>query len=159
MFGIDRRISVFGVGALMYTPDGRYLMQLRDDRPDVSMRGYWGLFGGRIENDEKPRDALMRELREELRLIAVSPAEAFTELRYSLEFASNGVHRKQYFEVPIEEDAIRGLQLCEGDRMALHTPEELAVLPNVIPWDLFGVLLHARRRGLGEVLIRTPGTC
>lgn len=143
----------------MNTADGRYLMQLRDDRPDVSMRGYWGLFGGRIETGEKPRDALIRELREELRLIAVPPAEAFTELRYSLEFASNGVHLKQYFEVTIEEDVIRGLRLYEGERMALHTPDELAVLPNVIPWDLFGVLLHARRHRLGDVLIRTPGTC
>ena len=159
MSGLERKISVSGVGALIHTADGRYLMQLRDDLPEVSMRGYWGLFGGRIEDGEKPCEALMRELREELGVIVQVHAEAFSEIRYSLEFASSGIHRKLYFEVPIDEGAIGKLRLYEGERMALHTPEELTVLQNVIPWDLFGVLLHARRQRLREVIIRTPDNC
>ena len=148
------KITVFGVGALIYTPDGRYLMQLRDDDPRVSMRGYWGLFGGSLEDGEDPRTALTRELREELSLDIEAPPTAFTELIYSLRFASNGIHRKAYFAVPIEERIIDSLRLGEGQLMALHTLDQLVALPNVIPWDLFGVIMHARRKGIREVIVR-----
>lgn len=155
---VNRDIAVFGVGALIYTPIGRYLMQLRDDKPGVSMRGYWGLFGGTIESGESPRQALARELREELALSIETPAIAFTELTYSLEFASNGTHRKIYYEVQIQELQVNLFRLGEGQQMALHTPEEVAFLPNVIPWDLFGVLMHARRGNIREVLARRLGS-
>jgi 8-oxo-dGTP pyrophosphatase MutT (NUDIX family) len=152
-----RKVAIFGVGALIYTPDGRYLMQLRDDEPNVSMRGYWGLFGGSLEEGEDPRTALARELHEELRMNIEAPATAFTELIYSLRFASSGIHRKAYFEVPVEEQGIHSLRLGEGQRMALHTLGHLIALPNVIPWDLFGVIMHARRTKIREVIVRTPG--
>jgi len=153
-----RKVTVFGVGALIYTPDGRYLMQLRDDEPDVSMRGYWGLFGGSLEEGEDPRTALARELREELCMEIEAPATAFTELIYSLRFASSGIHRKAYFEIPIEERRIDSLRLGEGQRMGLHTLNQLVALPNVIPWDLFGVIMHARRKGIREVIVHRPGS-
>jgi 8-oxo-dGTP pyrophosphatase MutT (NUDIX family) len=46
--------------------NGRYVMQLRDDRPGISDPGVWALFGGRIEPGETPRAALVREIQEEL---------------------------------------------------------------------------------------------
>ena len=46
--------------------DGRYVMQLRDDKPGIAAPGVWGLFGGSVEVGEEPRVALLRELEEEL---------------------------------------------------------------------------------------------
>jgi 8-oxo-dGTP pyrophosphatase MutT (NUDIX family) len=46
--------------------DGRYVLQLRDDRPDIAAPGLWGLFGGLLHPGEEPEAGLARELNEEL---------------------------------------------------------------------------------------------
>jgi 8-oxo-dGTP pyrophosphatase MutT (NUDIX family) len=43
-----------------------FLMQLRDDIPGIAYPGHWGFFGGHIEPDESPDDAVKRELIEEI---------------------------------------------------------------------------------------------
>ncbi len=148
------QISVFGVGAVLFTPDGRYLMQLRDDLPSVSMRGHWGLFGGVIEPGEEPAAALIRELREELDLEIESAGNPFSQLVFDLGFAGRGIDRKLFYEVPIAESGIRRLHLGEGQRMKLFDLEELLREPRVVPWDLYGVTLHARRDSVAAVLRR-----
>jgi len=45
---------------------GRFLLQHRDDRPDLANPGLWGSFGGAVEPYETPHDGFTRELREEL---------------------------------------------------------------------------------------------
>ncbi len=44
----------------------KVLMQLRDFNSDIVYPGKWGFFGGSIEEDELPREAAKRELREEI---------------------------------------------------------------------------------------------
>ena len=56
------------VGAILWTDDGRVLLQQRDDRPDLRYPGYWTLFGGQVEEGESPDQAIVRELIEELGL-------------------------------------------------------------------------------------------
>ncbi len=46
--------------------NGRYVLQLRDDRPDIAAPGLWALFGGSVERGEEPRQAVLREVEEEL---------------------------------------------------------------------------------------------
>jgi 8-oxo-dGTP diphosphatase len=45
-------------------PDGRVLIAQRP--PDKAMAGLWEFPGGKIESGERPEEALIRELREEL---------------------------------------------------------------------------------------------
>ena len=54
------------VALAMLKRDNQWLMQLRDDRPDILYPGHWGLFGGHLEDDETPEDAIKRELLEEI---------------------------------------------------------------------------------------------
>lgn len=61
---IERQV----VGAILWTDDGRVLLQQRDDRPDLRYPGYWTLFGGQVEAGETPDEAIARELLEELEL-------------------------------------------------------------------------------------------
>jgi 8-oxo-dGTP diphosphatase len=58
------------VAAALLDSDGRVLIAQRP--PGKAMAGLWEFPGGKIEADESPEDALVRELREELG-IAVKP--------------------------------------------------------------------------------------
>ncbi|HZY43144.1 MAG TPA: NUDIX domain-containing protein [Anaerolineae bacterium] len=59
-------MSKEGVVIILEDRSGCIAMQLRDDRLDVVAAGQWGLFGGWIESNESPRDAVVREVEEEL---------------------------------------------------------------------------------------------
>jgi len=48
---------------------GEYVLQLRDNKPTIEVPGQWSLFGGMIEAGETPRQALKREILEELSLV------------------------------------------------------------------------------------------
>ncbi len=43
-----------------------FLMQLRDDIPNIVYPGHWGLFGGHLEPGETPEIAVVREVIEEI---------------------------------------------------------------------------------------------
>jgi 8-oxo-dGTP diphosphatase len=51
--------------AIIYQ-DNKYLMQLRDNNPNIVHPGVWGLFGGHLELGESPEVGLKRELMEEI---------------------------------------------------------------------------------------------
>src|ERR1051325_1955478 len=55
---------VLVVAAALVDPDGRVLIAQRPE--GKSMAGLWEFPGGKIENGERPEDALIRELAEEL---------------------------------------------------------------------------------------------
>lgn len=59
--------TIFGAMALVLSPDG-IVLHLRDDKPTIPHPGCWSLFGGAVEEGEKPAQAVARELREELGL-------------------------------------------------------------------------------------------
>jgi 8-oxo-dGTP pyrophosphatase MutT (NUDIX family) len=54
--------------ALILAKNGRVLLQQRSDDPHIENSGKISLFGGAIENNEKPLNGLKRELLEELQL-------------------------------------------------------------------------------------------
>ncbi|MCX5811895.1 MAG: NUDIX domain-containing protein [Proteobacteria bacterium] len=53
-------------GLLIENREGKVLLQLRDNKPDIPYPGCWGTFGGQIENGETPDEAIKREIIEEL---------------------------------------------------------------------------------------------
>ena len=55
----------YAVG-LITAPDGRLLLQLRDNKPGLPGAGLWGFFGGHVEDGERPSAAFLREMDEEL---------------------------------------------------------------------------------------------
>ncbi|NJP10643.1 MAG: NUDIX domain-containing protein [Leptolyngbyaceae cyanobacterium RU_5_1] len=46
--------------------NGQFLMQLRDDNPNIPYPGHWALFGGHLEPGETADIAIQRELLEEI---------------------------------------------------------------------------------------------
>jgi 8-oxo-dGTP pyrophosphatase MutT (NUDIX family) len=134
------------VGALLVTDNGRYLMQLRDERPDIRVPGHWGLFGGGVEPSEADDEAaLRRELLEELELRA-GRLRWFTELVYVEPVPPHRACRKAYFEARVTAAQLAGLRLREGAGLRPFAADELLREPRVVPWDGFAVMLHARER-------------
>jgi len=133
--------------ALLVTPDGRYLMQHRDDVPHILLPGHWACFGGAIEPGETPEVALRRELLEEIEFRAREVA-AFTEMQVLFPLDPPRWDRMHFFAVPILAADIDRMVLREGQGKALFTPEALAAEPRVAPWDLAAVMMYARRRAL-----------
>lgn len=143
--------TVIDVAALLHTPDGRYLMQKRDTKPWLRVAGHWALFGGGAKRGETPRAALLRELSEEL---GFRPAVArrFAEMAFSLPQLGVPPRRKLFFDVPIRTEDIQKMELREGEAMRLFRVNDLVRQHLVVPWDAYGLFLHARR----ETTFRLP---
>jgi 8-oxo-dGTP diphosphatase len=59
---------VIQVAHALLLVDGAYVMQHRDDKPDIAWPGAWSLFGGTLCDGETPEAGLRREIGEELEL-------------------------------------------------------------------------------------------
>jgi 8-oxo-dGTP pyrophosphatase MutT (NUDIX family) len=140
-------IARWCAAALLVTADGRYLMQLRDDKPTILLPGHWALFGGTVDAGETAAAAMRRELIEELEF-AAADITAFSEMIVELPFAAPRFDRMSFFAVPITERQEQAMVQHEGAGRRLFKPETLAREPRVAPWDLAAVLMHARQRSL-----------
>jgi 8-oxo-dGTP pyrophosphatase MutT (NUDIX family) len=102
--------------------NGRYALQLRDNKPGISAPGVWGLFGGGVEPGEEPGQAMLRELEEEL---AIRPAQCRL-LWYADSY--NDFHKAQARHFVFEAD-VTDLwpqhQLLEGQADGLFRFEDL----------------------------------
>lgn len=148
--------ALHDVAALLVTADGRYLMQLRDDKPGLRVAGHWGLFGGRVEAGETARQALYRELEEELEFTP-NEVDWFTESAFILPQFGVGKTLKSFFVVPVRETDLQAMVQHEGAAMKLFSLEELFRETRVVPWDIYGILLHARRDQTFRVTGRVTG--
>ncbi|NQV44704.1 MAG: NUDIX domain-containing protein [Rhodospirillales bacterium] len=141
----EESFELRSVAALLITNEGRYLMQHRDPHMHVSMRDMWSAFGGWIEAGETAKEAIIRELQEEIGLIT-SQVEWFFETAYSIPGGKCKPIHKTFFQVPILLEQIDDFVQKEGQGMCLFTPQELCATDNYVPWDMFGVLNHALRQ-------------
>jgi len=137
------------VAALLMLDDGRYLVQLRDQLPQIFFPGFWGLFGGAIEPGEDPESALRRELVEEL---ALEPRALRYFTRFDFDLAPLGDKKvfRIIFEVPVGADEVANLVLGEGAGMAALSAKDLLLNHRVAPYDEFAVWLHFHRARFGR---------
>jgi|TARA_B100000315_G_scaffold223852_1_gene228981 8-oxo-dGTP pyrophosphatase MutT (NUDIX family) len=135
----EENVGIRTSAAILVTPDGRYLMQLRDADPQTSFPDTLCLFGGALEEGEGPEAGLRRELREELELEA-GGIRYFTQLVFDAIYDDGGLRQRYYFEVPIEPDVVGSLVLHEGAGMRMMTAEDVAKESfRFVPYD-FGIL-------------------
>lgn len=131
-------------GALLVTPDGRYLLQHRDDKPTIWFPGYWGLFGGALEDGESAVEGLWRELTEELELPR-RQERYLCDLSFDVGDPRGHVYGRHFFEVPIAATEVPRLRLHEGQGFRLFTPDEVRAEPLLVPYDAFGLFMHFAR--------------
>lgn len=101
--------KLFVVAAAMVRPDGKVCLQKRPE--SKMMAGLWEFPGGKVEVDERPREALARELKEELGIIVQE------EDLVPITFANEALG---------DRDLLLLLYICwhwEGEVTALESPD------------------------------------
>ena len=138
--------------AIIRLDDGRYLMQLRDRRPDIWYPGCWGCFGGSTDPGEDALQALRRELFEELELRVGTP-RLVSRLDFDFSAMGYGKGYRVYYLVEIPAAQVTRLVLHEGERMEALTYEQLIGGIPVVPYDAFALHLvhhHGYNAALGK---------
>jgi 8-oxo-dGTP pyrophosphatase MutT (NUDIX family) len=135
------------VAAFIIVDGSGYLLQRRDNIPQIFFPDHWGLFGGAIDPGESPEEAIARELQEEL-MLDVTEIRRFGEISFDVESVGRGSIRRTYFEVPLTAGQVSGLTLCEGAAMGVFLPHEVLTLPRLKPYDGFALWLHHSRARL-----------
>jgi len=103
----------------------KYILQLRDDKPEIAARGKWSLFGGQINNGEEPKAAIKRELLEEL-AISIDDFKFLWHADYSDDFVK-GMVRTWFFYASV--DNVWGVhKLSEGKEAGVFGFDELEKL-------------------------------
>jgi 8-oxo-dGTP diphosphatase len=101
--------------AILYQ-EGKFLMQLRDDNPNILYPGHWGLFGGHLESGETPIEGLKREVLEEIEYAVAEPRKFGC-------YADKRITRHIY-HAPLDVTVDRLIQR-EGWDLALVPPEAI----------------------------------
>lgn len=121
-----RNVSVL----LLYKQD-KVLLQLRDEKAPIKPN-MWAFFGGGIEEDETPEEAVRREIEEELEYKVKEPKYLF-----SLDMSKTKGQYSGIKYVFIEEyDESQNLMQHEGADMGWFTLEEARTLSNMKKYDL-----------------------
>jgi 8-oxo-dGTP diphosphatase len=101
--------------AILYQ-NNSFLMQLRDENPEIAHPGCWAFFGGHLEPEEPPGIAIQRELLEEI---------GYTPPHLKLFRTSEDSNLIRYvFQAPLTV-ALNTLELNEGCDLGLVTIEEI----------------------------------
>jgi len=127
----------------------RVLMQHRDCIAGIVYPGFWGCFGGAMDRDEEPIEALRRELFEELKL-NIHDADYFTAVDYDFEFCGKGRTKRLYYVVHITKEMLATLELGEGDEMRTFTFAEILAERDVVPFDVWALWMYANRASLAK---------
>lgn len=136
------------VAALIQLPDGRYVLQLRDAKPEIFYPDHWGCFGGAIEPGEAPAAALAREIQEELGLaVAEAQFDRFTAFTHDFGFAGLGKIVRVYFHVFLQ--GLEGVRLGEGARVEAFTASQALGTLRMVPYDAFALWMHHSRDRIG----------
>jgi len=133
------------VAAIVVVDRERYLLQLRDDVPNIWYPAHWGLFGGAVDAGEDEIAALRRELREELEL-ELQTAELFVRFDFDLTPMGLTHYTRAYYEVPISGEVCERLVLHEGAEMRALPGDDALSLPRLSPYDSFALFMHHHRR-------------
>lgn len=129
--------------AIIYLPNGAYVMQHRDNRPDIWYPDHWGCFGGALDRGETPEQALLRELQEEL---SFEPRDFRHFSSHTTTIEPIGLTTiRHYFEIPIDEEAFQTMVVSEGQGCGLLSHDDIcgpATPYRLASYDAFALLLH-----------------
>jgi 8-oxo-dGTP pyrophosphatase MutT (NUDIX family) len=135
------------VAALLVLDDGRHILQLRDNKPQIFYPDHWGLFGGAVDEGEHEVEALQRELREELGF-APGRVDLFVRLSFDLSSIGAGSVYRAVYSVPVAKEQMAAFELQEGVAFEALAPGKILTELRVTPYDSFAIWMHYARSRL-----------
>ncbi len=135
--------------AIIQIGNGQFLMQRRDDIPNIIFPNHLGLFGGVLEAGEDYSQALIRELAEEIG-ININPQrlQYHTRVTYDFNCVGKGIVDRVYYCLTLQKREPAQLVLGEGREMEILTATEIFNEPQVVPFDLWALWLHVNHDSL-----------
>ena len=134
MVGMFKRMRVTD-GAKVFIKNNKlnkYLLVLRDDKPNIINPDTWGILGGGIEKGETPLQALEREVKEEsnIKIYGIKPlgSEKNTHIIHT-----NSYKITDYFFVASTEYELGEVEIYEGQKVNYFSLEEILEMENVAP--------------------------
>ena len=104
-----------GCSVLLINDQGRVLLLLRDDNPEIPYPGMWDVPGGHVEKGETPEQCIVREMKEEIGLdLRVFQLFSVTEFDDRTEYTF-------WQKANLDLDKVR---LNEGQRLKWFTKDE-----------------------------------
>lgn len=121
-------IAIKHVASVILMDDaGNFVLQQRDERPDISSSGKVSTFGGAVEADDASlRSAAVRELREETNLEFKEDDLAYFKLHFSVDEWDTPIIRAYYI---LSGVVIDNLEIYEGQGFVTVSPNELNKFP------------------------------
>jgi 8-oxo-dGTP diphosphatase len=108
-------------GLLIENKEGKVLLQLRDNIDSIPWPGCWGTFGGQVEEGETAREAMKREIWEELHYSIPEP-------EYYGNYPYDGYDIFMY-RLVIPDITLDDVTVCEGQAAAFLSLEETVARP------------------------------
>ncbi len=122
------------VAAILRNPDAKILLQLRDDKPDLSFSNHWTLPGGKVEEGEAPEEAIYRELIEEIGIMLPLKLWQVYERPHN-----DSANVEQYIYIGEINTVISSLEMNEGKDLRYFSFADVAYIPIAFG---FGALLR-----------------
>ena len=125
----------FSVKSIIYHK-GKYMLQKRDDKKGIFYPGIYGLFGGRSDMNEKPKNCIRRELEEELNLKFKFIEDILILNIQSKDFnpKKSAVFKTYYFNCKLPADYKKNILLNEGQKYGFYNIKKIHSL-KMAPFD------------------------
>lgn len=116
------------VHVFLINPKNEILLQLRDDKQGIYFPGYWGTIGGAVEYGENPKEAIIREVSEEISL-KLDNLEFISEINY---WYARKLHILTFYKAKIDVPVLK-IKLSEGQKVDYFSFDKLnriAIVPS-----------------------------
>ncbi|MEX0805378.1 MAG: NUDIX domain-containing protein [Candidatus Binatia bacterium] len=119
---------------LLFDRGGRLLVYLRDDKPDIPFPNHWDFFGGHLEEGESPKQALVREVKEEIgvelrqwnffRLYNCTRGDVYPNIKY--------IYWARIDKLPVELTLNEGQRLISIERDEINRTQFANILGQIL---------------------------
>ena len=136
---------IASVGILLILDNKFFILQHRDMNEYIYYPGKIGLFGGEIEDNENPKEAAIREIKEELsiniidpKLISILSLDLLDQLKF---------RRRYFYTADIDQASFNNINLTEGQGIIKIELKKFSISPTkYVPYDLAFILEYFQNK-------------
>ncbi len=130
--------------AIILTSDKGFLLQLRDNKKGIFFPGHWGFFGGAIERNETPKQAIIREIKEEINL-DIDKLDYLFNINFNFSDSEDRTIKRHYFEIQLAKGDLNTIKLAEGESYKVFTKRDAISLQPFWSLDAYALWLYMNK--------------